>query len=93
MLCLRCIVSLFLGQMHTDFNFNLVQRALVLEDYAPALVVGGLLVGKMVQEVWEKKRKKGKKIIIINKKKEKRGRVQRYYTNVTCFPLPTCFKP
>ena len=48
--------------------FTLVQRALVLEDYAPALGVGGgLLVGKRVQEVWEKKRKKGK-IIIINKK-------------------------
>ena len=30
-------------------------------------VGGGLLVGKMVQEVWEKKRKKGEKIIIINK--------------------------
>ena len=29
---------------------------------------GGLLVGKRVQEVWEKKRKKGKIIIIINKK-------------------------
>ena len=28
---------------------------------------GGLLVGKRVQEVWEKKRKKGKIIIIINK--------------------------
>ena len=27
---------------------------------------GGLLVGKRVQEVWEKKRKKGKIIIIIN---------------------------
>ena len=27
----------------------------------------GLLVGKRVQEVWEKKRKKGKIIIIINK--------------------------
>ena len=52
-----------------DFNFNLVQRALVLEEYAPALGLGGgLLVGKRVQEVWEKKRKKGKRIIIINKK-------------------------
>ena len=52
------------------FNFNLVQRALVLEDCAPALGwgEGGLLVGKRVQEVWEKKRKKGKIIIIINKK-------------------------
>ena len=29
-------------------------------------VCGGLLVGKRVQEVWEKKRKKGK--IVINKK-------------------------
>ena len=29
---------------------------------------GGLLVGKRVQEVWEKKRKKGKIILIINKK-------------------------
>ena len=49
------------------FNFNLVQRALVLEDYAPALrrEGGGLLEGKRVQEVWEKKRKKGKIIIII----------------------------
>ena len=28
---------------------------------------GGLLVGKRVQEVWEKKRKKGRIIIIINK--------------------------
>ena len=46
----------------THFNFNLVQRALVLDDYAPALGVGGgLSVGKRVQEVWEKKRKKGKK--------------------------------
>ena len=46
-----------------------MQRALVLEDYAPVLGVGGgLSVGKMVQEVWEKKRKKGKIIIIINKK-------------------------
>ena len=45
-------------------DFNLVQRALVLEDYAPTLGVGGLLVGKRVQEVWEKKIKKGK--IIIN---------------------------
>ena len=46
-----------------NFNFNLVQRALVLEDYAPELGVGGgLLVGKRVQEVWEKKRKKGKKV-------------------------------
>ena len=52
-----------------DFNFNLVQRALVLEEYAPAQGLGGgLLVGKRVQEVWEKKRKKGKIIIIINKK-------------------------
>ena len=43
-----------------NFNFNFVQRALVLEDYAPTLGVGGgLLVGKRVQEVWEKKRKKG----------------------------------
>ena len=30
---------------------------------------GGLLVGKRVQEVWEKKRKKGKIIIIIINKK------------------------
>ena len=29
--------------------------------HAPALLVRGLLVGKRVQEVWEKKRKKGKK--------------------------------
>ena len=29
---------------------------------------GGLLVGKGVQEVWEKKRKKGKIMLIINKK-------------------------
>ena len=29
---------------------------------------GGLLVGKGVPEVWEKKRNKGKIIIIINKK-------------------------
>ena len=52
-----------------NVNFNSVQRALVLVDYAPpALRVQGL--GKRVQEVWEKKRKKGKKciIIIINKK-------------------------
>ena len=45
---------------------NLVQRALVLEDYAPALGVAGLLVGKRVQEVREKKRNKGK-IIIVGK--------------------------
>ena len=59
-------LSAFTLQLH----FNLVQRALVLEDYAPALGVGGggcLLVGKRVQEVWEKKRKKEKIIIIINK--------------------------
>ena len=42
--------------------------ALVLEDYAPALRVRGFVsIGKRVQEVWEKKRKKGKIIIIINK--------------------------
>ena len=35
--------------------------------HAPALLVRGLLVGKRVQEVWEKKRKKGKKKIIIIK--------------------------
>ena len=29
--------------------------------HAPALLVRGLLVGKRVKEVWEKKRKKGKK--------------------------------
>ena len=45
---------------------NLVQRALVLEDYAPALGVAGLLVGKRVQEVREKERKKGE-IIIVGK--------------------------
>ena len=45
------------------FNFNVVQRALVLEDYGPALG-GGLLLGKMVEE----EEKKEGKIIIINKK-------------------------
>ena len=47
-------------------GLNLVQRALVLEDYAPALGVAGLLVGKRVQEVREKERKKGE-IIIVGK--------------------------
>ena len=43
--------------------------------HAPALLVRGLLVGKRVQEVWEKKRKKGKIIIIIiiNMKKKEGG--------------------
>ena len=39
--------------------------------HAPALLVRGLLVGKRVQEVWEKKRKKGTKIIIIINMKKK----------------------
>ena len=58
-------VSLGLGIVTIYFNF--IQRALVLEDYAPALGCGGLLVGRRVQEVRGKKRRKGK-IIIINKK-------------------------
>ena len=51
------------------FNFNFVQRALVLEDYPCAGTVGAgvcYIVGKRVQELWEKKIKKGKIIIIIN---------------------------
>ena len=42
--------------------------------HAPALLVRGLLVGKRLQEVWEKKRKKGQIIIllIINMKKKER---------------------
>ena len=57
-----------------NFNFNLVGRGLVLDDYAPALGVGGggLLVGKRVQEdvsMGEEKKvlsqSQGKIIIII----------------------------
>ena len=40
--------------------------------HAPALLVRGLLVGKRLQEVWEKKRKKGGKKKKINMKKKER---------------------
>ena len=48
-----------------NFNFNFIQRALVLEDYAPALRVAGFVSRKKCARR-EKKRKKGK-IIIVGK--------------------------
>ena len=43
------------------FNFNLVQRALVLEDYAPALGVGGVVSRKKGERRMGEEKKEGKK--------------------------------
>ena len=53
------------------FNFNSVQRALVLEDYAPsALRVQGFVSRKKgARSMGEEKKEGGKKIIIIINKK------------------------
>ena len=56
----------------TYFNFNSVQRALVLEDYAPpALRVQGFVSRKKGAEGMGEEKKEGEKkiIIIINKSK------------------------
>ena len=44
-----------------DFNFNLIQRALVLEDYAPALGVAGFVSRKKGARSKGKEEKEGKK--------------------------------
>ena len=49
------------------FNFNLIQRALVLEDYAPALGVAGFVSRKKGARSKGKEEKEGKKIIIVGK--------------------------
>ena len=43
------------------FNFNLIQRALVLEDYAPALGVAGFVSRKKGARSKGKEEKEGKK--------------------------------
>ena len=43
------------------FNFNLIQRALVLEDYAPALGVAGVVSRKKGARSKGKEEKEGKK--------------------------------
>ena len=50
-----------------NFNFNLIQRALVLEDYAPALGVAGFVSRKKGARSKGKEEKEGKKIIIVGK--------------------------
>ena len=49
------------------FNFNLIQRALVLEDYAPALGVAGFVSRKKGARSKGKEEKEGKIIIIVGK--------------------------
>ena len=44
-----------------NFNFNLIQRALVLEDYAPALGVAGFVSRKKGARSKGKEEKEGKK--------------------------------
>ena len=53
-------------QLH--FNFNSVQRALVLEDYAPALWVRGVVSAKKGARSRRRKERIEEKKIIINKK-------------------------
>ena len=55
------------GCRHCSFNFNLIQRALVLEDYAPALGVAGFVSRKKGARSKGKEEKEGKKIIIVGK--------------------------
>ena len=79
---------------------NDIGQCLVLEDYAHWGWGEGLLVGKRVEEVWEKKRKKGKIIIIINKKltgkinmkkkEEKTIKKQKTYYNVRVSNVSAC---
>ena len=48
------------GSVQNNFNFNLVQRALVLEDYAPALGVGGFVSRKKGARSMGEEKKEGK---------------------------------
>ena len=70
---IKCNKVSFFGQLYTsegikpdpqkvkDFNFNLIQRALVLEDYAPALGVAGFVSRKKGARSKGKEEKEGKK--------------------------------
>ena len=53
---LKCIKIYF----NFTFNFNLIQRALVLEDYAPALGVAGFVSRKKGARSKGKEEKEGK---------------------------------
>ena len=55
-----------IGESDSYFNFNSIQRALVLEDYAPALRVRGFVSRKKGARSMGEEKKEG--IIIINKK-------------------------
>ena len=66
MACLTIFKYIIVGGI---FNFNSVQRALVLEDYAPpALRVQGFVSRKKGARSMGEEKKEGKKVIIINKK-------------------------
>ena len=53
------LVMMFVYSLY--FNFNLIQRALVLEDYAPALGVAGFVSRKKGARSKGKEEKEGKK--------------------------------
>ena len=57
----------FMFIYYFNFNFNLIQRALVLEDYAPALGVAGFVSRKKGARSKGKEEKEGKIIIIVGK--------------------------
>ena len=53
--------TLFIPQCPKYFNFNFIQRAFVLEDYAPALGVAGFVSRKKGARSKGKEEKEGKK--------------------------------
>ena len=69
MLCFMCVLkcmysyknNFLRNKKYFKFNFNLIQRALVLEDYAPALGVAGFVSRKKGARSKGKEEKEGKK--------------------------------